>query len=53
MTNPAAALNALRRRVDHICPVCEKGFKAIKKAVYCSEACKQKAKYKRSKQNET
>ncbi len=28
------------------CPVCGKRFSAIVKAIYCSNACKQKAKYR-------
>jgi uncharacterized protein (DUF983 family) len=43
-----AALAALRRKAAHRCPVCEKTFKGIATAVYCSNACRQKAKYRRA-----
>lgn len=46
---PGAALAALRRRSWHVCPVCQKRFKGIAKAVYDSNACRQKAKYRRGK----
>lgn len=42
-----AALAAQRRRTSHTCPVCSKRFSGIAKAVYCSNACRQKAKYQR------
>jgi len=48
MSSPASALAKLRRKVRHKCPVCEKSFVGIKKAVYCSNACRQKAKYRRT-----
>lgn len=44
-----AALAALRKRSWHVCAVCEKRFSGISKAIYCSNACRQKAKHKRSK----
>ena len=34
------------RRTWHRCPVCGKRFSAVVKAIYCSNACKQKAKYR-------
>ena len=49
MTSPASALAAQRRRVSHTCPVCGKSFTALKTARYCSNACRQKAKYRRGK----
>jgi hypothetical protein len=45
---PGAALAALRRRSWHNCAVCKKRFSGIAKAVYCSNACKQKAKNQRN-----
>lgn len=47
---PGQALAAMREIVDHNCPSCGGEFQGIKKAVYCSEACKQKAKYQRQKE---
>jgi len=47
--NPASELAAQRRRVSHTCPVCGATFTAIKTARYCSNACRQKAKYRRGK----
>jgi hypothetical protein len=44
---PGQVLAAMRRRTWHYCPVCEKRFSGIKKAVYCSNACRQKAKHRR------
>lgn len=46
---PGAALSALRRRVPHICPMCRESFTKLKTARYCSDRCKQAAKYRRSK----
>lgn len=40
-----AALSALRKTTWHHCAVCQKRFSGIAKAVYCSNACRQKAKY--------
>jgi hypothetical protein len=40
-----AALSALRKTTWHRCAVCQKRFAGITKAVYCSNACRQKAKY--------
>jgi predicted nucleic acid-binding Zn ribbon protein len=53
MSRPAKALAALRRRHRKNCAVCGKGFTAIKTARYCSNACRQKAKYRRSKQKDS
>lgn len=36
-----------RKLIEHICPVCGETFKGIKIAVYCSAACRQKAKRER------
>jgi predicted nucleic acid-binding Zn ribbon protein len=44
-----AALAALRKQTRKACLVCGKTFKAIATARYCSNACRQKAKYQRSK----
>jgi len=49
MTNPGSNLARMRQRVEKECPVCGGSFKAIKKAVYCSNKCRQKAKYQRAK----
>lgn len=51
MTNPASDLAKLRKRVDHLCPICGVTFKAIKTAKFCSNACRQKAKYQRDTQS--
>jgi len=47
MSEAARELAAQRKRIDHDCPVCGATFRAIKTAVYCSNACRQKAKYQR------
>ena len=60
MKNPASRLASLRRRVTHKCAECGVEFEAIKIARYCqtdedgnpSNACRQRAKYKRSKLSE-
>ena len=49
LSKPAQALAGLRKKVGHVCPICEKRFKAIKTAKYCSNACRQRAKYQRGK----
>jgi ribosomal protein L34E len=49
MKTPGAALAALRKRTWHRCAQCGKRFSGIAKAVYCSNACRQKAKYARAK----
>jgi hypothetical protein len=48
MSRAARALAGMRKRIWHICAVCEKRFSGLKTAVYCSNACRQKAKYRRS-----
>ncbi len=45
-----AALVALRRKSQKVCAVCGKTFSGIATAVYCSNACRQRAKYRRSRQ---
>lgn len=40
-------LAAMRRVVDHVCPTCDKEFEGIVTAKYCSNACRQRAKYRR------
>lgn len=47
---PGAALAAMRRKTWHRCalPECGKRFSGIATAVYCSNACRQKAKYRRA-----
>lgn len=44
---PGAALAALRGRHWHQCQSCGKRFSGIKTAKFCSNACRQKAKYLR------
>ena len=44
---PGAKLAAMRRKLAHVCPICETRFKGIAKAIYCSNACRQKAKRER------
>lgn len=46
---PGAALAAMRKRTWHNCAQCAKRFSGIATAVYCSNACRQKAKYQRGK----
>jgi hypothetical protein len=46
---PGAALAALRRTSWHQCLSCGKRFSGISTAKFCSNACRQKAKYKRVK----
>jgi predicted nucleic acid-binding Zn ribbon protein len=53
MSAAARALANLRRKIAHACAVCGKRFKGLKTAVYCSNACRQKAKYQRSKQKDS
>lgn len=48
---PGAALAAMRRKIRHRCAQCGKGFRGIATAVYCSNACRQKAKYERAKRD--
>lgn len=53
MTNNAISAGALlsskRVREKKQCPVCNNEFVGIKKAIYCSNKCRQQAKYKRKK----
>ena len=42
-----AALGALRKTIWHHCAVCEKRFSGIAQAKFCSNACRQKAKYRK------
>ena len=49
MSNPGSDLAALRKTVWHICPVCQASFLALRTAVYCSNRCRQAAKYRRVK----
>jgi hypothetical protein len=44
---PGAALAALRRTSWHQCQSCGKRFSGISTAKFCSNACRQKAKYLR------
>jgi len=46
--NAASELAGMRQRVTHACLECEKEFEAIKTAKYCSNACRQRAKYYRN-----
>jgi hypothetical protein len=45
----ASALSAMRKTTWHYCAVCNKRFAGILKARYCSNACRQRAKYTRKK----
>jgi ribosomal protein L34E len=47
---PGQQLAALRKKVRHVCAECGEPFEAIKTARFCSNACKQRDKYRRSKQ---
>lgn len=50
MTDPSGrALAAQRRQVSHTCPVCGQTFTALKTARFCSNRCRQAAKYQRQK----
>lgn len=49
MISPGAALNALRRTGPRICGQCGQTFTARLTAVYCSNRCRQAAKYQRGK----
>ena len=45
--NIGAALASLRGRQWHFCKICEKRFSGIKTAIFCSNRCRQKEKYKK------
>jgi len=47
----ARRLASLRKQVHHTCPVDGIEFTGIKKAVYCSNRCRQKAKRSRQEAN--
>lgn len=48
-----AILASMRKKEVKICPVCDKEFTGLKRAKFCSNKCKQKDKYIRSKQKAT
>jgi len=47
--NSGAQLSAKRRQHDKVCPSCSLAFQGVKIAKYCSNRCRQKAKYRRLK----
>lgn len=47
--NSGAKLSAQRRQCDKVCPSCSHVFQGVKIAKYCSNRCRQKAKYRRAK----
>lgn len=49
MNNIGKQLSLARTSSFKECGFCERPFKGIKIAVYCSESCRQKAKYQRNK----
>lgn len=49
MTTPGQDFVALRRRISHTCPICGQVFTAYTTAMYCSNKCRQAAKYARAK----
>ena len=50
MTSPAAALRAMRQVKSYTCAQCGRGFTASdERARYCSNRCRQAAKYQRAK----
>ena len=53
MSKQASELAGLRKQVKHECVVCHSEFEGIKQAKYCSNACRQKAKYGREKAKRT
>lgn len=53
MISIGRALASLRKRKRHKCETCEKSFVAIKTAKFCSNACRQKAKYRRNSKKST
>lgn len=40
-------IDQFRRKIGHVCPVCGKSFTGLKTARYCSNRCRQAAKYAR------
>lgn len=52
-TNAGKQLASLRKRVNKVCEMCGKQIVALKQAKYCSNKCRQRAKYQRQKQVET
>jgi len=49
-TLSAGAILASKRKIESkICPVCKEEFEGIKKAIFCSNKCRQKDKYQRNK----
>lgn len=49
MNNTGRQLSLARTQSLKECEYCHRSFKGIKIAVYCSESCRQKAKYQRNK----
>jgi predicted nucleic acid-binding Zn ribbon protein len=47
--NPARDLAAMRKQVERRCAVCGTETLKLKTARYCSNACRQRAKYERQK----
>lgn len=48
-TNAGKELAALRKRVHKKCAICGRDIIALKQAKYCSNRCRQRAKYQRQK----
>ncbi len=51
--SPGSAFARMRRIVDIECTVCKKGFRGSVRTKYCSERCKQAAKFARQKAKQT
>ncbi|MDM8559416.1 hypothetical protein [Candidatus Parabeggiatoa sp. HSG14] len=49
ITNAGKKLAALRKRIKKNCVVCDRVIIALKQAKYCSNRCRQRAKYQRLK----
>ena len=47
--NPASVLAGMRKTYDHSCKICGDPFTGLERALYCSNSCKQRAKYARMK----
>lgn len=47
ISTAGARLAAMRRQVTHLCQQCQEPFTGIMQAKYCSNACRQRAKYAR------